>query len=158
MSEGSNSVKAMQNLYFMLYDSSSNPIAYAGYHDAWASNKGEKFAHAGDNHYNSGAGTLDFSGSASINISRVGDAMNIFWDDDLLVSGLDGTPISGIDVKFCYYPSVKVSGAFFGSESVDLVEVYNPHSPTPVPEPATIFLLSAGLMGMGALRKRARKQ
>jgi hypothetical protein len=154
MAEGSNSLEAMQNLYFVLYDSSYNPVIYGGYHDAWASNKGEKSAHAGGNHYNSGAGTLDFSGSASIDISRVGDAINIFWDDDLLVSGLDGTPISGIDLRFSYYPSVKVSGAFFGSESVDLVKVQSAHAP----EPATILLLSTGLMGMGALRKRFRKQ
>ena len=71
---------------------------------------------------------LPVKGSASITISRVDGYIEFYWDNVLLVSGFDSTPLVGVDIEFWNCNSGP--DFLFGTESVDLVRVEG----TPVSE------------------------
>jgi hypothetical protein len=145
-SEGSNS--AYQLIYLTLYDNSHNIIAFGGYQDPWNDSPGQKVLVIGaeshethgpsyqppSDYYLSGADSLPLAGSASINISRVDDNLQLFWDNTLLVSGVDSTPLGEIEIEFMRYAI-----NYFGTESVDQIRVADAPA-TPVPEPSTLDL------------------
>jgi hypothetical protein len=62
--------------------------------------------------------------------------------------GGSGTPI------FLIYLSSDSSS--FTTDSGNAYAVWTPASPTSVPEPGTVFLFGAGLLGLGALRRRRK--
>ncbi len=95
---------------------------------------------------------MPFTGSASVEISRIGSNVDVHWDNVLLVSGSDTSLLSRIDIEFQFFP---YPGSFFGSESVDLVSVTDA---TSVPEPTTIALLGIGIAGIAGVEVRRRRK
>ncbi|MDJ0806685.1 MAG: hypothetical protein QNJ78_07595 [Gammaproteobacteria bacterium] len=134
-------------------DASGESIAYAAYHDAWVSWSGQKVARVGDKTYISGYGSLPLTGSASVDILRSGDAIDILWDGNNLLSGIFAKPITDVEVVFGYYANLGWNGtySFFGNESVDLVSLEG----TIVPAPATIWLIAPFALAM--LRRTNRR-
>lgn len=113
---------AMQNLWFQLYDDSNNLIAQAGYYDPWCLHEGSKYAVIGleSTEYD----YPPLAGDASVIISREGSDVNVYWDDQLVLTGTNDSPFSRIDIAFYYYPNVNPScQSIFGTESVDLVKI-----------------------------------
>ena len=137
-SEGSPS--PMQSVSIKLYD--GNQIALAEYFDAWVQSRGEKVAIAGGNIFYSGYNTLPFEGTASVDISRVGNSINVLWDDAVLVSGTSESPLSRVDLEFRYYAYDGWAGtSFFGSESIDLVKIKGDKiKGNPVPDESATML------------------
>ena len=66
--------------------------------------------------------TLPQSGSATIRISRVGDTMQFFWDNTLLLAPQITNPLHGIDIQF-WHENIPDLSQSFGTESVDLIRV-----------------------------------
>jgi hypothetical protein len=145
----------MQSVSINLYDSIGNQIALAEYFDAWVQSRGEKYAIAGENSFYSGYNTLPFDGTASVDILRFGNNINVLWDGASLVTGRSKYPLSRIDLEFRYYAYDGWAGtSFFGSESIDLVEIKGDkiiRSPVP-DDSATIFLLGIGIAGLAATK------
>jgi hypothetical protein len=70
---------------------------------------------------------LDYAGTASIDIIRIGSDITVSWDGSVIVSGVTGDPISKVVIAFMYYPFY--GDSFFGTESIDLVKIEG----TPIP-------------------------
>jgi hypothetical protein len=147
--------RAMQVLFISLYDPNDNLISEVSYYDAWVGSRGAEYGsakigeeydscnymepvfkfQAGGNYYYSGPSYLDYSGSASIDIFRIGSNITISWNGSNMVSGVANDPISKVLVVFMYYPYQGQHGvSFFGTQSVDLVKIEG----TPIHEPIVI--------------------
>lgn len=153
--ESHDSLNAMQRLIVTLQDADDNPVARFGYHDAWVEYAGRAYAEVyGESgeiwRLESIRGSLPMAGSASIGSTRSGDSITVLWDGLPVVSGTNGLEIASVTVAFDYYAynNEQVGTSFFGTESLDLVEV--------IPEPATMSLLALGL-GALAIRRRKRR-
>jgi hypothetical protein len=108
-SEGRNDL--YQNVYITLYDKtyepldqswrwmSPNTIAYGGYQDPWNVN-GQPVASVRGNQMPDPGAILPLTGSASIHISRVDGYLEFYWDNNLLISGYDTAPLSGVGIEF----------------------------------------------------------
>ncbi len=88
-----------------------------------------------------------------MDILRSGDAIDILWDGNNLLSGIFAKPITDVEVVFGYYANLGWNGtySFFGNESVDLVSLEG----TIVPAPATIWLIAPFALAM--LRRTNRR-
>jgi len=114
------SLSAVQSLIIQLYGNDDKQIVLAGYEDLWIDAKGRQTAIVGGEKIDRSKDSLDFSGSAKINISRAGNEIHMTWDDETLISGTDDNLLTRIDMQFCYDPH-HISGKqpFFGTETVD---------------------------------------
>ena len=146
------SLLPMERVGIHLYDSVGVQIAEAQYGDYWAMWRGEKRAIAGGNSFSSGSNTMPYDGTASVDISRVGNSINVLWDGSNLVSGTSSTALSRVDLEFNYYAYNGIYGlSFFDSESIDLVRIQG----QVVPVPSAVILSILGLVTAGVkLRKR----
>ncbi len=117
---GLQSPYATQSLVIHLYGNDDKQIASAGYEDLWIDSSGRLIATVGSEKIDQSQNSLDFSGSAKINISRAGNEMYVIWDDETLISDTDDNLLSRIDIQLHYYPQ-NISGkkSFFGTETVD---------------------------------------
>lgn len=161
--DSENSPAAMQSVFlYLLADNFSlaslaSPVAWGGYDDAWNRSLGQKVAAAGEGiFYQSNPGSLPYSGTASVDISRSGDNIEFYWDGAQLTSGSDSHYLVGVAVVFKFYDWNGSYPSFFGSESLDLIKVDGTLA-NPVPEPATLLLVGSGIIGLAGIRKRLRK-
>jgi hypothetical protein len=114
--------------------SSGNAVIRAGYYDPWLYHRGAKYGAIGDSAYHSGENSLALAGGAVVGIRRIGSAVTILWNDDVLLSGTNSDVIDELKIGFT---ACKMSGATFESLSVDYVNA--------VPEPASFFMLASGV-------------
>lgn len=136
---------AMQNVFVSLLSEDSR-FAFGGYHDAWRRVTGEQAAVIGINNeyvYHQGMDSLAHSGSGILSIERADGQIDIFWNDDKILSGADSSVLDEVQINF--YKN-NWSSSTFGTLSVDYINV--------VPEPATVFMLGIG----GILMIRGRKK
>jgi hypothetical protein len=144
------SMRAMQYVGIGLYDSVGNQVAAAAYYDAWVLWRGAKYAIAGGDSIYPAYNTLPFDGTASVDISRLGDSINVLWDGVSLISGTSSSPLSRVDLEFDYYAYNGVYGtSFFDSESIDLVRIQG----NPIPAPGALLLGSIGMGLVNWLRR-----
>lgn len=148
---GSN--RAMQNVYLGLLDDQNNWISGVGYNDSWVARRGGYVATVGDAFRSTGLNSLGHSGSAQFGISRIGDLFNITINDSLFYSGTSDSDISKIGIRFDYFPTNRLGGSFFGTQTVDYITV------TDIPEPHALGVLGLGLLLMGvSVRRRAHQK
>jgi hypothetical protein len=118
------SLNSMQIVNISLYDTDGSLISWAGYYDPWLGSDGSKHAWAEDYWASSGPNSLPFSGSAFVDISRIGGNTEVFWDGVSFASSTNATPLSKVEIVFWYYASNRPSGnSFFGNESVDFLAI-----------------------------------
>jgi len=151
-SAGSNN--PMQTVAIQLYDSAGGLIATAEYYDHWVLLRGAKYAAAGGNSIFPEHSTMPFDGTASVDISRIGDNVEVLWDGDSLVSRTSSSALSRVDLVFGYfaYYSATYGASFFDSESIDLVNIQG----QVVPLPSALILGSIGL-SFASWKLRRRK-
>jgi hypothetical protein len=165
-SEGSN--EAMQCLILSLRDGAGNLVIAAGYDDAWVLHTGSVIASPGDGSicdaeyilhegiaYESGYDSLPLSGSATVEVSRTGNDISVLWNSSPCVTVQSSVAIEQVEIMLGYYSysNPKHGTPFFGSESVDYIEVCGPDSAA-VPEPASVV---CGLIGLGMIGAYIRK-
>jgi PKD repeat protein len=122
-----------QQFNVRFFDSNMNQVAQAGFHDNWVGLGGGRIhAVIGDDlgPFVKGAdpsnGTSD---SASFDIVRLGDFIEIFWNGNSFYSAnYPSDPISTVQLDFWYYRST-ADGTTFGTESIDLLRVEGTHPP-----------------------------
>ncbi|MEN6425745.1 MAG: hypothetical protein ABFE13_10300 [Phycisphaerales bacterium] len=145
-SEGS--ARAMQYVLIGLYDPVGNLVASAAYNDSWVAFSGEKGAFAGGNSSYSGYGSLPLEGTASVDIQRTGDSIDVLWDGAALVSGVSSLLLARVDLEFGYYAYNGVFGpSFFAEESVDLVSIQGNDALVPAPGAVLLGVIGAGFVG-----------
>ncbi|MHC4415400.1 MAG: hypothetical protein ACYS0G_08965 [Planctomycetota bacterium] len=116
------SVRAMQSLFVLLRDPNGDRVVSAGFRDAWVANPGSYYAWIAGNEYPPYV-WLPLSGSALIDIDRVGELITVRWNGSVLMSGTSASPIQRVEILFNYYPYSYWQVSFFGRESVDLIHV-----------------------------------
>jgi hypothetical protein len=146
---------AMQNVLVQAYDQNGSKIAEAGYSDGWFVSGGAQYGMIGGSIVDTGPDSMPYSGSASININRTADAIEILWDGASLLSGTEGALLDRVDLVFSYYVYNESGLTSFGNETVDLIKVEGTSAPVPVP--ATMLLLGSGLIGLAGFRRKNKK-
>lgn len=135
----------MQTLGVRAY-SGDTIVTQGGYADGWESHNGEKYARIEEPlyTYDSGAGTLPYSGSVEITLKRTSGFVSVLWNDEVMLTGYSDLVVDKLVLAFDKdnYPS-----ANFGVLSVDYVNA--------TPEPATILLFGIGSCYALSRRKRA---
>jgi hypothetical protein len=150
------SMRPMQGVGIHLFDSLNNEIAAAEYRDSWVLWRGGKIAIAGENSFYSGSNTMPFDGTASVDISRVGDSIEVLWDGTSLVSGISSSAVSRVDLVFSYYAYDGIYGtSFFESESIDFIDIKGDVCPVPIPGAFLLGSIGLSVAGWKLGRRRA---
>jgi hypothetical protein len=147
---GAPDVQAMQQVELALLAADDSVVAMCRYADHWVQWAAERHAEiAGE--YHAADGLLPLSGSASTELVRAGEDIEIYWDGELLHSGTSAASIEQVQLTFGrsnYSGSLGTS--YFGDAAVDRVST--------VPEPSTIVLWSVGALGVCVYCWRSRKR
>ncbi len=145
--------RAMQNLFLRLFDESNRQIGIVGYYDPWIDTSGSQLAGLPGIKFLSGYDTLSLSGSANVEVLNVDGNIDISWNGTSLLSGTSNASLARVRLEFSFYPYANLTrSSVFGAESVDLIS-----DPVPTPEPGTLFLLSAGLLGLSFFSRKKNK-
>jgi hypothetical protein len=95
------SVRAMQGVGLQLFDGSGLRIAGLEYTDGWVGFTGtRRWFFPGTATGDSGRGILPLSGTALLDISRVGSDITVSWDGNPLAFGSSSSPIARVDLSF----------------------------------------------------------
>ena len=114
-----------------LYDGSGQVVIRAGFEDDWIGDTGCQWTQIGANWQCSS--DLPHSGSASLDIDRTGDQVDILWDDGLVMSDTLTASIEKIEIVFSHNAyDGPPTNSVFGTESVDLVNIEG--TPTSIEE------------------------
>lgn len=150
-------LRAMQNVLVQAYAQDGTKITEAGYSDGWLGAEGAKYGLIGGALIDTGPNSVASPGSASVNIHRTGNVIEILWNGSLLISGIESNPVHRVDLVFSHHVNAEPGEtSFFGTEAVDLVRVEG--TAPAVPEPTTILLLSTGMAGLVGSRLRGKKR
>lgn len=147
---GSADVQAMQQVELALLAADDSVVAKCAYNDGWVQYAGVRRAEIGSDMY-LGDTLLPLSGSASTELVRTGEDIEIYWDGELLHSGTGDTAIEKVQLMFSrsnYKGNLGTS--YFGDAAVDRVST--------IPEPATMILWLVGAMGLALHCWRSRKR
>jgi len=117
---------AMQETRVALLDSVGNSIAVACYYDCWRGYRGTRWAQAGSETQEDAPSSLPFDGWAAIRIERSAGVAEVYWDDQLLVSGADTSEVRAVELSFWHY--CHLNGSFFGTGAFDSLIVTKPET------------------------------
>jgi len=93
---------AVQSVHLQLHDIKGNEILWAAYTDNLNTAYGGQVAHiwgTPETHFDSNS-PLAASDSASINVTRSGSLINIYWNNMLILSGNDTRPVALVEISF----------------------------------------------------------
>lgn len=148
--DSESNLTAMQNVLVQAYNQ-TDKIMEAGYSDGWIASEGAKYGDIGGTFIDTGPDSMPASGTASVNINRTGNDIEIRWNGSLLLSGTNGDLIERVDLVFSHY--VYDEGgttSVFGNEAIDFIKVEG----TTIPSPGALLLLAAGLVGLVCVRRK----
>ena len=134
--------RAVQKFYVNLYDTDNNLLSSVGYRDTSIIKRGYKFATIGNSSQTTSK-AIGSSGKESVSLLRQGENLQVYWNDNNILSGTSSGDLGRIDVVFSYSRKINERGSsYVGTESVDFIQVKG--APPVVPEPISSVLFVSG--------------
>ncbi len=153
-----NDPNARQILQIKLLSTDGHAVADVAFQDAWPTIPGRMnaFIYNETNTYlYSGLQNMPYSGSADIDIDRVGDTVSIAWDDTTLLSGVNTEEV--VSVLIMVWHGAWTSGVPMSFGDFD-IEYINLTGDAPlvstIPEPASLVLLGVSIISFMIRRKK----
>jgi len=124
--DSAGSSTAMQRLGMRMWDGNGNQVLRVEYIDDWIDWSGARRAFIGTAYtYPAVNNSLPLAGAANISVSRVNGDVSILWNGSAMLSGVDATPITRVELYAAAY-DYSVRPSLFGSESIDLINLRQP--------------------------------